>query len=161
RSAKKKEKDQKDRNLRAATSIRNARLDSVFVPPPKQIGVASDSALPVPSAQLQNPRGCYVCKTEFTTVHFFYDSMCPRCAAFNYEKRFQTAQLKGRVAVITGARLKIGYQCALMMLRAGARVIVTTRFPQDSALRFSRESDFAEWKSRLQVHGLDLRHSPS
>jgi NAD(P)-dependent dehydrogenase (short-subunit alcohol dehydrogenase family) len=87
--------------------------------------------------------------------------MCPECAEFNYAKRFQTADLKGRVALITGARLKIGYQSALMVLRAGAKVIATTRFPHDAAMRFSREEDFSEWKNRLQIHGLDLRHSPS
>ena len=48
-----------------------------------------------------------------------------------------------------------------MMLRAGARVIATTRFPQDSALRYSREKDYAVWKDRLSIHGLDLRHTPS
>jgi NAD(P)-dependent dehydrogenase (short-subunit alcohol dehydrogenase family) len=47
------------------------------------------------------------------------------------------------------------------MLRAGARVIVTTRFPRDAASRFSRETDFAKWQGRLEVYGLDLRHSPS
>ncbi|MDE2236994.1 MAG: SDR family oxidoreductase, partial [Elusimicrobia bacterium] len=39
--------------------------------------------------------------------------------------------------------------------------IATTRFPQDAAARYSREPDFAAWKGRLSVHGLDLRHSPS
>jgi NAD(P)-dependent dehydrogenase (short-subunit alcohol dehydrogenase family) len=165
RSALRREKSDKDRALRASTAIRTARLDAVFVPAPKLLGsscqnVAETKALSV-SPDLQTPRACYVCKAEFTTVHFFYDSMCPKCASFNYEKRFQTASLKGKVAIITGGRLKIGYQSALMMLRAGARVIVTTRFPQDSALRFIREPDFAEWKERVQVHGLDLRHSPS
>ena len=87
--------------------------------------------------------------------------MCAECAEFNYKKRFQTASLHGQVALITGARLKIGYQSALMMLRAGARVIATTRFPVDAALRFSRESDYAQWSDRLQVYGLDLRHTPS
>ena len=47
------------------------------------------------------------------------------------------------------------------MLRAGARVIATTRFPVDSATRYSREEGFAEWGDRLQIHGLDLRHIPS
>ncbi|RZA02414.1 MAG: SDR family oxidoreductase, partial [Proteobacteria bacterium] len=165
RSARKREKESKDRVIRAATAIRTARLGSVFVPAPKQLGhagqnVAEASAL-VQSAKLEKPRSCYVCKAEFTTVHFFYDSMCPTCAPFNYEKRFQSASLAGKVAIITGARMKIGYQSALMMLRAGARVVVTTRFPHDAALRFTAEQDFAEWKDRLQVHGLDLRHSPS
>jgi len=71
--------------------------------------------------------------------------MCPDCSVFNYAKRFQTASLEGQVGLITGARLKIGYQASLMMLRAGARVIATTRFPVDAALRYSREADFKDW----------------
>jgi NAD(P)-dependent dehydrogenase (short-subunit alcohol dehydrogenase family) len=111
--------------------------------------------------ELEEPRSCYVCKREFRRVHFFYDAMCPPCAALNFAKRTQTARLDGRVALITGARIKIGYQAALMMLRAGATVVVTTRFAHDAARRFAREADFAAWSSRLRIHGLDLRHSPS
>jgi NAD(P)-dependent dehydrogenase (short-subunit alcohol dehydrogenase family) len=40
-------------------------------------------------------------------------------------------------------------------------VIATTRFPVDSAFRYSREKDFEEWKDRLHIYGLDLRHTPS
>ena len=162
RSQKKRRLEEKDRVVRAATSIRAARKESVFVPPPKLLGSATESAeTSLTVGELQRPRECYVCKVSFTRVHFFYDSMCDGCARLNYEKRFQTASLAGRTAIITGARLKIGYQAALMMLRAGARVIVTTRFPQDAAMRFAREKDFGVWRDRLQVHGLDLRHSPS
>ena len=148
-----------DRGLRAQTSIRTARLESVFVPPARLLESEIPDAAGRPD--LVMPRYCYICKVEFTRLHHFYDALCPTCAPFNYQKRFQTASLEGRVALITGARLKIGYQAALMMLRAGARVIVTTRFPQDAALRYAREPDFAEWGTRLQIHGLDLRHSPS
>ena len=87
--------------------------------------------------------------------------MCPSCAQFNYAKRFQTAPLNGQAVLITGSRLKIGYQATLMMLRAGARVIATTRFPVDSALRYAREADFAQWQDRLHIYGLDLRHTPA
>jgi NAD(P)-dependent dehydrogenase (short-subunit alcohol dehydrogenase family) len=87
--------------------------------------------------------------------------MCADCADFNYKKRFQSAPLHGQVAVITGSRLKIGYHSTLMMLRAGAKVIATTRFPVDSAIRFSKEPDFNDWKDRLEIYGLDLRHTPS
>jgi NAD(P)-dependent dehydrogenase (short-subunit alcohol dehydrogenase family) len=162
RSLKKKELESKDRIVRAGTSIRSARRESVFIPPPKLVAPegTENTALTV-VGELQRPRDCYVCKASFTQVHFFYDSMCPKCAPFNYEKRFQTASLEGQVALITGARLKIGYQAALLMLRAGARVIVTTRFPQDAAMRFVREPEFKEWGHRVQVYGLDLRHSPS
>jgi NAD(P)-dependent dehydrogenase (short-subunit alcohol dehydrogenase family) len=97
----------------------------------------------------------------YEELHFFYDSMCQACGDFNYAKRFQTASLAGRVAVITGARVKIGYQAALTLLRAGATVVVTTRFPRDAARRFAAEPDFEGFEGRLQVHGLDLRHAPS
>src|SRR5690606_19358894 len=106
-------------------------------------------------------RNCYVCKKEFTLLHHFYDQMCVECAEFNYQKRFQTADLTNQIAVITGSRLKIGYQASLMMLRSGATVIATTRFPKDSAIRYAKEEDFHEWKDRLHIYGLDLRHIPS
>jgi NAD(P)-dependent dehydrogenase (short-subunit alcohol dehydrogenase family) len=102
-----------------------------------------------------------VCKAEYRAVHFFYDSMCAACGDFNYRKRNQTAPLDGRVALITGARVKIGYQAAIKLLRAGARVLVTTRFPHDAARRYAEEPDFDAWGARLTIHGLDLRHTPS
>ncbi len=151
--------DDRERRARAATGIRSAREAAVFTAPEQITGPVVES--PVEDLQLVNPRACYVCKADYNRLHFFYDSMCPKCAEFNYAKRFQTASLDGQVAVITGSRLKIGYQAALMMLRAGARVIATTRFPVDSALRYAREKDFEQWRDRLHVYGLDLRHVPS
>ena len=87
--------------------------------------------------------------------------MCQDCAELNYYKRYQKADLTGQVALITGSRLKIGYQATLLLLRAGATVIATTRFPVDSAMRFSKEPEFKEWGHRLHIYGLDLRHTPS
>ncbi|MCP3944004.1 MAG: SDR family oxidoreductase [Desulfobacteraceae bacterium] len=150
---------EKERRLRAATGIRRAREDVVFTAPQQICGPEPLSEKKLQT--LETPRNCYVCKAEFTTLHHFYDTMCPECAQFNYQKRFQTASLKGQVALITGSRLKIGYQATLMMLKAGARVIATTRFPKDSALRFSQEPDFSHWGHRLQIYGLDLRHTLS
>ncbi len=144
----------RDRSARASTAIRRMRQNEVYQAPPQ---ISSADA----GTSLAKPRNCYVCKKEFSNLHFFYDSMCADCAELNYQKRFQKAPMHGQVAVITGARLKIGFHAALMMLRSGARVIVTTRFPVDAAARFSREADFAEWQERLSVYGLDLRHIPS
>jgi NAD(P)-dependent dehydrogenase (short-subunit alcohol dehydrogenase family) len=107
------------------------------------------------------PRHCYVCKQEYSTIHFFYDQLCPDCAPFNYAKRTELVDLRGRVALLTGGRVKIGYQAGLKLLRAGAELIVTTRFPRDSAARYAEEPDFAEWGDRLRIYGLDLRHTPS
>jgi hypothetical protein len=147
-----------ERQARAATGIRRAREAEVFTAPPQ---LAFDGETAPDEQHLHSPRNCYVCKAEFTRLHFFYDSMCPACAELNYRKRFQTADLSGQVALITGSRLKIGYQATLMLLRAGARVIATTRFPVDSALRFAAEKDFHVWGDRVHVYGLDLRHTPS
>lgn len=147
---------QYERRIRKSTGIRSAREASIFQAP-EQITDGNDFL----EKELVNPRDCYVCKSKFSKLHVFYDAMCPKCAQFNYAKRFQTASLKGQVALITGSRLKIGYQATLMMLRAGARVIATTRFPVDSALRYAKEKDFSDWKNQLHIYGLDLRHTPS
>ncbi len=111
--------------------------------------------------QLHDERNCYVCKQPFARVHRYYDSMCDACGDFNYAKRGQTADLDGHHALVTGARVKIGFQAALKLLRAGAHVVVTTRFPVDGVDRYARESDFAAFRERLQIYGLDLRHAPS
>ena len=113
------------------------------------------------SPRVTDARLCYVCKTHFHELHHFYDQMCPPCAALNWEKRNQSADLRGRTVLVTGARVKIGYQAAIMLLRAGAEVIVATRFPRDAARRFAKEPDAAGFTHRLHVYGIDLRHTPS
>lgn len=148
-----------DRNARAAASIRSARTASIFEAP-KQLSLPQIEETREKRI-LDSPRNCYVCKTLYTEVHHFYDAMCPKCGDLNYAKRFQTCDLTGQVALITGSRLKIGYHATLMMLRSGATVIATTRFPVDSAIRYAKEPDFSEWGHRLKIYGLDLRHIPS
>ncbi|GGY20622.1 oxidoreductase [Rhodanobacter panaciterrae] len=149
------------------TGIRELRRRPVFTTPnvhaplgfePHDIKPEADAAQPRESIE---PKHCYVCKQKYSTIHFFYDQLCPACAAFNYAKRTELVDLRGRVALLTGGRVKIGYQAGLKLLRAGAELIVTTRFPRDSAARYAEEPDFAEWGHRLQVYGLDLRHTPS
>ena len=154
----KRKKAAKDRHARKETGIRSARESHIFIAP-KLLPVAELAEKE--QLELESPRNCYVCKTLFTKLHHFYDTMCTDCGDFNYAKRFQTADVNGQVAIITGSRLKIGYHITLMLLRGGATVIATTRFPVDSALRFAKEEDFTEWGDRLHIHGLDLRHIPS
>jgi len=150
------------RNLRAdsvlnETGIRTLRRKPVFTSP---------NVFPPPDFEQENtntidPQHCYICKQKFSAIHHFYDQMCPACAEFNFNKRTELADLHGRVALLTGGRVKIGYQAGLKLLRAGARLIVTTRFPRDSAKRYSAEPDFAQWSDRLEIFGLDMRHTPS
>ena len=102
-------------------------------------------------------RSCYSCKVRFRNMHHFYDQFCPTCAPYNYAKRHQTSDMSGRVAVVTGSRVKIGYQVCLKLLRAGATVVATTRFPNNAVAAYRRERDFDDWGCRLNVYGLDLR----
>ncbi|MEP6938954.1 MAG: SDR family oxidoreductase [Rudaea sp.] len=153
-----------------ATGIRELRRRPVFTTPnifaPEV--VAQDDIADFVSAENGperresiEPQHCYVCKQKYSLIHHFYDQLCPTCAEFNFAKRTETADLRGRVALLTGGRVKIGYQAGLKLLRAGASLIVTTRFPRDSAARYAEEADFGEWSDRLEIFGLDLRHTPS
>jgi len=157
------------------TGIRKLRSKPVFttpnVSPPKDfvpVAVEIPASQPPPTAPepaiagaVPEPQNCYICKRDYHEVHSFYDQLCPACAEFNFRKRSETADLRGRVALLTGGRVKIGYQAGIKLLRAGAHLIVTTRFPRDSAERYAQEPDFAEWQNRLEIFGLDLRHTPS
>jgi NAD(P)-dependent dehydrogenase (short-subunit alcohol dehydrogenase family) len=157
------QRNQHDDELLNSTGIRELRRKPVFTTPnyfpPAQAPV--DSITDDPARETVEPQHCYVCKEKYQRVHHFYDQMCPACADFNFHKRTENADLSGRVALLTGGRVKIGYQAGLKLLRAGASLIVTTRFPRDSAARYAQEPDFPEWGHRLEVFGLDLRHTPS
>jgi NAD(P)-dependent dehydrogenase (short-subunit alcohol dehydrogenase family) len=105
---------------------------------------------------LTGMRRCYVCKDPYREVHPEYHLLCPACAEENAARRHARCDLRGRRAIVTGGRVKIGFQLALKLLRDGAEVLVTTRFPRDAARRFGAVPDAADWLGRLHVHGVDL-----
>jgi len=157
----------REESILSETGIRKLRREVVFTTPNvfvptdfTQTDVA-DEPEPTAAAEAIESRHCYVCKEHFTTLHHFYDQLCPSCAVLNFTKRGELADLRGRVALLTGGRVKIGYQAGIKLLRCGAHLIVTTRFPRDSAARYAKEPDFADWGHRLEIFGLDLRHTPS
>ena len=49
----------------------------------------------------------------------------------------------------------------MKLLRCGAVVIVTTRFPNDAASRYEQEPDYSKWEKNIHLYGLDMRHLPS
>jgi NAD(P)-dependent dehydrogenase (short-subunit alcohol dehydrogenase family) len=158
------EKISRDESKLNETGIRKLRREKVFTTPnvllPKDFQQHEVTDNP-DFREVVEPQNCYVCKKNYSAIHHFYDQLCPKCAELNWDNRTESADLRGRVALLTGGRVKIGYQAGIKLLRAGARLIVTTRFPRDSAMRYSQEPDFSEWKDRLEIFGLDLRHTPS
>jgi NAD(P)-dependent dehydrogenase (short-subunit alcohol dehydrogenase family) len=160
----KQEKVRREQEILNRAGIRKSRRRPVFTTPnplPAPEVQADKLENGLDSSQTIEPQHCYICKRHYSAVHHFYDQLCPDCADLNFRKRNERADLKGRVALLTGGRVKIGYQASIRLLRSGAHLLVTTRFPRDSAARYAREPDFAEWGDRLQIFGLDLRHTPS
>jgi NAD(P)-dependent dehydrogenase (short-subunit alcohol dehydrogenase family) len=156
----------RDQAALAESGIRSLRRKAVYLTPDVFPPVAPDSAAPdelggIQARTAMEPQHCYICKRKYSELHPFYDQLCGECGEFNFAKRHESGDLSGRVALLTGGRVKIGYQAGIKLLRAGARLVVTTRFPRDCALRYSGEEDFGVWGERLEIIGLDLRHTPS
>src|SRR5439155_12706228 len=137
-----------DRAVLDRTGIRALRREPEFrtpLPKPGWSLEAADDGAPdawaeaearrEEGARVADPRLCYACKQHFTELHHYYDQLCPPCAELNWHKREQTADLRGRVVVVTGGRVEIGYQAATKLLRAGAEVLVVTRFHRYAARR--------------------------
>lgn len=103
---------------------------------------------------------CYICHRPFEKKEE-QQIMCSSCRQLNTEKRNlllkRDNSLNGVIALVTGGRIKIGYEVSLSLLRKGANVMITTRFPVDAIQRYSKESDYAEWSSRLMIYGIDFR----
>jgi NAD(P)-dependent dehydrogenase (short-subunit alcohol dehydrogenase family) len=156
-------KVQRDETVLAETGIRALREQTVFTTPNvyAPLGFVQHDVDEATYSETVEPQHCYVCKVKYHEVHHFYDQLCPACAEFNFAKRGELTDLTGMVALLTGGRVKIGYQAGIKLLRCGASLIVATRFPRDAAARYAAEPDFAEWGDRLEVFGLDLRHTPS
>ena len=87
---------EKDQRKRAGTGIQTLRRKPVFHTP----NVFPPDKLHEESHESQH---CYVCKQHYTLIHHFYDQLCPDCAEFNFFKRTELADLRGRVALLTAA----------------------------------------------------------
>ncbi len=94
---------------------------------------------------------CYVCHEKYDQSHVHYKSMCFTCGDINFKKRMQSANLINKVAIVTGGRIKIGFQIALKLLRAGCVVVATTRFAADAYERYAATEDFHTWSERLTI----------
>ena len=104
-------------------------------------------------------RECYCCKINIVenNLHFFYSNLCKKCGDLNYSYRTVQLDLSGRIAIVTGGRIKIGYEIAKKLLNYGCKVIVTTRFPKDALLKFKEDKEYEKWKNNLIIYPIDFR----
>jgi len=99
---------------------------------------------------------CYICRKPLAVSHPAYPCLCLECGEENLKNRDATIDLYGHIALVTGGRIKIGYHTALRLLRCGAQVIVTSRFPYSALSQYRSEADYDDWADRLHIYGLDL-----
>ena len=104
-------------------------------------------------------RECYCCKINIveSSKHFFYSNLCQKCGDLNYSYRTMKLDLSGRIAIVTGGRIKIGFYIAKKLLSFGCKVIVTTRFPKDALLKFKEDEEYNLWKNNLIIYPIDFR----
>ncbi|KAL1881805.1 hypothetical protein Daus18300_000858 [Diaporthe australafricana] len=104
---------------------------------------------------------CYVCRLRIQKRHKIFAAMCHPCGEFNLAGSSASLphnlNLEGRTALVTGARVNLGFHAALRLLRCGASVIASTRYPRDAVARYREQPDAANWMHRLRVAGADFR----
>ena len=63
----------------------------------------------------------------------------------------------GRIAIVTGGRVKIGYYIATKLLSYGAKVLITSRFPKDTLFKYQQDPEYEKWKNNLVIYPIDFR----
>ena len=121
----------------------------------------NDASLTLRQLKHLGANRCYVCKlplpsNEPQLRHQFFTNHCITCGDENAQKRHILHDLSGKIAVVTGARIKIGFLVGLKLLRCGATLIATSRFPVNTLMRYQQEPDFHVWKDKLHILYADL-----
>ena len=114
----------------------------------KQNNMISDSNIPK----------CYICKKYYNSkIHIeSYEFLCIECANENYINKNLKVNLSNNTFLVTGGRVKLGYAIALKLLRFGANVIITTRYPNFAMHNYQSETDYDIWKDRLNIIECDF-----
>lgn len=103
--------------------------------------------------------GCYSCKVGLwrdDMRHKVYTNMCWLCGNINFQKKDFKKDLTGKIAIVTGGRVKIGFETAIRLLRNNCTVIVTSRFVDDCLERYEEDKEFDKFKSNLYIYQLNM-----
>lgn len=99
---------------------------------------------------------CYGCSRHVQKSHPIYVFSCKKCGRKFFENRYVTRDLTGQIALVTGARTKLGHQIVLKLINAGAIVIGTTRSPENTIKLYSEYDDYDKWEQQLDVYPRSL-----
>lgn len=116
---------------------------------------------PAVKGSLKRKRKCYMFLYHLKEPHQIYPCLCNPCGDFNVAHATLSLpkylDLTGKVAVVAVGCISLGFHVSLRLLRCGARVIVTSRYPRDAKQRYMAETDFQDFCCRLKVIGADFR----
>lgn len=116
------------------------------------------NVVPATKSKQRNPY-CYVCKVKLwkdDMRHSTYNDMCWLCGNINTNKRDFKKDLTGKVAIVTGGRVKIGFETAIRLLRNGCTVVITSRFIDDCLERYKTDPGFSGFSDRLFIYQLNM-----
>lgn len=108
--------------------------------------------------KLESKFSCYGCNKLVRQPHAVYLFSCFKCGSKFQQNRNLSRDLTGQIALVIGSRTKLGHQCVVKLLNAGANVICTTRFPEKALELYKKYDEYKVWKERLHVYmeSLDL-----
>ncbi|KAK9832166.1 hypothetical protein WJX74_001223 [Apatococcus lobatus] len=115
-----------------------------------------DATTPQGQTSFRLPRDrrfhCYGCSKKCRSTHPVYVFCCHECGRRFQLNRHLSTDLSDHVALVTGARTKLGHQIVVKLLKAGASVIGTTRYPQDAIALYQRYKEWPAWQSKLSIY---------
>lgn len=71
------------------------------------------------------------------------------------KKKISKMNLRGKHIIITGVRTGLGYNLTLHLLRMGATIYGTTRYPYIAWYNYSNEIDYDMWKHKLVIFNIN------
>jgi NAD(P)-dependent dehydrogenase (short-subunit alcohol dehydrogenase family) len=101
---------------------------------------------------------CYICKKCYDSDIYIesYNNLCISCSQENYTNKNLKADLSSMSFLVTGGRVKLGFSSALKLLRMGASVVTTTRYPHFAMRNYQSEPDYVNWKDKLVIVQCDF-----
>ncbi|CAD6442046.1 41014952-3011-4eab-a4ca-024b558f3c24 [Sclerotinia trifoliorum] len=136
--------------LKDVVQVLNQRLREPFSTEEKNV-----------AKRIRDRRRCYICHFLITIAHPHYPALCKSCGGFNLASSDlslpDALNLEGKTALVTGGRINLGFHTALRLLRCGAKVIVSSRYPRDACVKYLAEKDSEKWRKRLRIIGADFR----
>lgn len=101
-------------------------------------------------------RLCHFCNSIKGNMFDYYDALCWDCGIKAWKIRNYPGRADQIRACVTGCRHTVGYFTALELLRRGAFVLGTTRFPNIAIETYKQEPDYSDWETRLIIIRADF-----